>query len=285
MAMATSGAAASPNMGHATRPALAFLLTLFNVRLGRWCSNPARDKWESPSPRFGLVCLLQELFASSNEERNFIYLSDGGHFDDLGIYELIRRRCSVIVVVDAGGDPKRAFADVGNAVRKCRVDFGVEIQIPLEALQSDVPSQLAREGFTLGTILYAPDDPGGLRGSIILIKPTLRVQMDEPVDVLAYARRNPTFPQQTTIDQFFEESQFESYRRLGFFIAQRCLDKHGSLLPATTPHYQKPAQTSGTHGDAPSASLVRCFWRLFRATFAGVALLSVWTRHKLGVKE
>ena len=65
--MATSGAAVSPNMGRASLPALAFLLTIFNIRLGRWSPNPAETKWMEPSPRFGLVCLLQELFGFSNE--------------------------------------------------------------------------------------------------------------------------------------------------------------------------------------------------------------------------
>lgn len=230
MAMATSGAAVSPNMGCATQPTLAFLLTLFNLRLGRWSPNPAGDKWRQPSPRFGLVCLLQELFGYSNERRNFLYLSDGGHFENLGLYELVRRRCKVIFVVDAAADPKRTFGDLANAVRKCRVDLGVEITFPdLDLLRGD-RSMRATRGFVEGKILYDPNDKGAT-GTIVLIKPTLRREQDEPADILHYAAQNPPFPQQTTTDQFFDESQFESYRRLGLFIGGQCLDKHQGLLP------------------------------------------------------
>ena len=231
MAMATSGAAISPNMGRATRPALAFVLTIFNARVGRWSPNPARSKWQKSSPRFGLICLLQELFGYSNEERSFVYLSDGGHFDNLGLYELVRNQCAVVVAVDAGADPGRRFGDLGEAVRKCRVDFGAEIELPLEALRGHRETGLAEEGFAVGTIRYDPANPRGKVGHLIFIKPTLRQRKDEPPDVLAYSSRNPTFPQQTTADQFFDESQFESYRKLGLFIARRCLAVHGALLP------------------------------------------------------
>jgi hypothetical protein len=235
-ALATSGAAVSPNMGRATRPALAFLLTLFNARLGRWSPNPAGTKWRLPSPRFGLICLLQELLGLSNEESNFVYLSDGGHFDNTGLYELVRRRCGVIFAVDAGADPERQFGDLAEAIRKCRVDLGVEISIEeLELLRGD-ESMRAHRGFAEGTIHYDLADPSK-SGRLVLIKPTLCRSQNEPPDVLNYATKNPPFPQQTTTDQFFDEGQFESYRRLGLFTGQECLDKYADLLPvhATTP--------------------------------------------------
>lgn len=230
MALATSGAAVSPNMGHASRPARAFVLTLFNVRLGRWSANPAREMWRKPSPRFGLVPLLQELFGYSNESRNFVYLSDGGHFDNLGIYELVRRRCSTILVVDAGADPERRMGDLAETVRKCRVDLGVEIDLPeLPLLEGDEQMQ-SLQGYAKGVIHYDLMDPAQ-DGTLILIKPSMTRSRDEPVDVLNYASQNPPFPQQATSDQFFDESQFESYRRLGAFIAEECLNQHGALFP------------------------------------------------------
>ena len=227
MALATSGAAVSPNMGRATHPSLAFVLTLFNARLGRWVANPACEKWRQPSPRFGVLCLLQELLGLSNEERNFVYLSDGGHFDNTGLYELVRRQCKVIFLVDAGADPERQFGDLAEAIRKCRVDLGAEITINEMPLRGDGKTMLAEQGFTEGTILY---EDGSL-GNLIVIKPTLEKARNEPGDVLNYAAKNRPFPQQTTSDQFFDESQFESYRRLGEYIGRACLQKHGSLLP------------------------------------------------------
>jgi predicted acylesterase/phospholipase RssA len=234
MALATSGAAVSPNMGHASRPARAFVLTLFNVRLGRWSANPARHKWHSASPRLGLVPLLQELMGHSNEERNYVHLSDGGHFDNLGVYELVRRRCQVIFVVDAGADPDRALGDLAESIRKCRIDLGVEIRFPdLKTLFGD-EHQRAETGHCRGSICYDPQDPSR-DGHIVLIKPTMRRARDEPADLQHYAARNPPFPQQTTADQFFDESQFESYRRLGVHVAEHCLNEHQDLLPVVEP--------------------------------------------------
>jgi hypothetical protein len=230
MAMATSGAAVSPNMGQATRPARAFVLTMFNIRLGRWSPNPKGSRPKVPSPRIGFLAMTLELLGYSNEDRDFVYLSDGGHFDNLGLYELVRRRCDVVLAVDAGADPKRTFADLAESIRKCRIDMGVEITLPLTALAAKEGDAQMRSaaGFAQGTIKYGDGLPDG---RIVLIKPSLCVGDGEPVDVLNYAQQNPPFPQQTTGDQFFGESQFESYRRLGLHITEQCLGAHPDLLP------------------------------------------------------
>jgi hypothetical protein len=228
-AMAVSGAAASPNMGAMTRPALAFVLTLFNARLGRWCPNPSKKKSDKAGPKFGLVCFLQELFGWSNEDRNFVYLSDGGHFDNMGLYELIHRRCSTIWLVDASADPHRNCEDLGRAIRQCRVDFGVEIDLPLMNITTNPPALLPHAGFAEGTIDYGT---GFAPGKIIYIKPTLCQGLGEPDDVLSYSKRELTFPHQTTADQFFDESQFESYRRLGLHIVDTYIAvKQAASLP------------------------------------------------------
>ncbi|MDZ4400425.1 patatin-like phospholipase family protein [Hydrogenophaga sp.] len=231
MAMATSGAAVSPNMGQATRPARAFVLTMFNIRLGRWSPNPRGALPRVPSPRMGFVAMTQELFGYSNEDRDFVYLSDGGHFDNLGLYELVRRRCDVILAVDAGADPKRAFGDLAESIRKCRIDMGVEISLPLADLaakEGDLRMRSAA-GFAEGTVKYGNGVPDG---KIVLIKPSMCEGDKEPADLLNYAQQNPPFPQQTTGDQFFGESQFESYRRLGLHITEQCLNAHPRLLPS-----------------------------------------------------
>ncbi|MES2113706.1 MAG: hypothetical protein V4578_01070, partial [Pseudomonadota bacterium] len=227
MAAATSGAAASPNMGAATSPALAFLMTLLNVRIGRWSPNPARKLWQRASPRFGLLCLLQELFGYSNDESSFVYLSDGGHFDNTGIYELVRRRCRLILLVDASEDGRRGFDDLGRAIRQCRIDFGVDIRIDLGALRAGAGPGLPACGYAKGEILYGS---GAAEGELLYLKPTLCAQRREPVDVLNYSSNHPSFPHQSPADQFFDESQFESYRQLGMHIAGACLDQHLHLL-------------------------------------------------------
>ncbi|MFL6657045.1 MAG: patatin-like phospholipase family protein [Massilia sp.] len=227
MAMATSGAAISPNMGLTSNPALAFILTVFNIRLGRWSANPARDAWRDASPAIGLVALFSELFGFSNETSNFVYLSDGGHFDNTGIYELVRRRCRVIYVVDAGADGDLRFEDLGRAIRQCRIDFGVDIDIDLKDMRKDGET-LPQSGFAQGSIHFNDGTPDGI---LICIKPTLCAERDEPVDIHEFGARNASFPHQTTADQFFNESQFESYRLLGKHIGEACLRQTAQHLP------------------------------------------------------
>jgi len=129
-AMAISGAAASPNMGYHSSPALTFLMTVFNARLGHWSPNPVNDKtWTRHDPPFGGAYLIRELLGETDLGSPYVYLSDGGHFENLGIYELVRRRCACVVAIDAGQDQDSTFEDLGNAIRKCYADFGVTIEV------------------------------------------------------------------------------------------------------------------------------------------------------------
>lgn len=230
MAMATSGAAASPNQGFHSQPALAVLMTFLNIRLGRWSPNPAKGAWKKASPKLGLAYLIAELTGNTNESRDFVYLSDGGHFENMAVYELVRRKCSVIVAVDCGADPNRAFDDLGNMIRKCRIDFGVEIEIELTSLFGEGDSNLSAESHAVGTIYYNKNDRSAPQGKLIYIKPSLKKLRLEAVDLLNYKTGDNSFPQQTTADQWFDESQFESYRKLGFEVASDCMNKHGHLL-------------------------------------------------------
>lgn len=214
-ATAISGAAVNPNMGHHSSPAAAFLLTIFNARLGWWLGNPRHaKKWKHSSPDLGLLYLLKELTASTNDHSGFVNLSDGGHFDNLGVYELVRRRCRYIIVSDAEQDPELRFGSLGNAVRKCRTDFGVEIEIRLDRIQKLVSASFSTVHCAVGNITY----PDGTRGKLLYMKSSLTG--DEPADVLEYRARQPIFPQQSTADQLFDESQFESYRTLGYHVAK-----------------------------------------------------------------
>lgn len=229
-AMAISGAAANPNQGYNSSPALAFLMALFNIRLGRWCGNPARDDtFAVSSPEFGLGYLLRELLGRANEKTPFVNLSDGGHFENLGIYELVRRRCRLIIACDAEEDREYRFEGLGNAIRKCRIDFGVEISFePTELLKLATDSGANRPRFIVGRINY-PDVDGrpSAPGVIIYIKPVVRG--DEAADVLHYARTHPAFPHQSTADQWFDEPQFESYRELGFLSGEEAFRRIDSI--------------------------------------------------------
>lgn len=231
-AMAISGAALSSNMGYHTRPTLSFLLTLFNLRLGKWCPNP-RKLYERSNSGFAPLRLLQELRGRIDEDCSFVYLSDGGHFDNTGLYELVRRKCGYILIVDAAADQQRAFEDLGAAVRKCRIDLGAEVRIDLNGMRAQPPCTLPVSTFQTGTVVYRD----GTMADLLLIKATMCQDRREPVDIQSYASRYMSFPQQSTIDQFFDESQFESYRKLGFCAGVTAREK----FPA------KPRQRKNEH--------------------------------------
>lgn len=227
-AMAISGAAACPNMGYHSSPALTFLMTVFNVRLGHWSPNPANEHhWTKHDPPFGGIYLLSELFGRTQHTSPFVYLSDGGHFENLGIYELVRRRCACIVAIDAGEDAKSQFDDLGSAIRKCYADFGVVIDVHADDLQNGYPA--------VGRVFY-PDAP---EGCLIYIKPQLTGS--EPADLLNYKCTHPGFPHESTGDQWFNESQFESYRKLGHYIGKTVFN--AALIEAT-----QRQEMAGDHG-------------------------------------
>jgi Patatin-like phospholipase len=232
-AVAISGAAASPNMGYHSSPAITLLLALLNVRLGWWLGNPGEEgekTYRHEGPRMAIRPLLSEMFGLTTDDNKYIYLSDGGHFENLGIYEMVRRRCRLIVVSDAGWDPKFKFEDLGNAVRKISLDLGVRIDFRgVEALTSLIPENdqpgsrtpLNAPYHAIATIHYPDAAGGGEKGLILYIKPAYHG--GENIGIQSYAMANPGFPHQGTGDQFFSESQFESYRALGFEIADNLL--------------------------------------------------------------
>lgn len=224
--VALSGAAVSPNMGYYTTAPVTALLTIFNLRLGAWLGNPRTPReWLRPGPRMGWLHLLKEVLGFTDAEDQYVYISDGGHFDNLGAYELIRRRCRIVICCDAGADPLGTMHELGMLVRKVRTDFGFRIDINTSALKADKDG-FCRSHAAVGRIKYSDRHgipPGktedDVDGYLIYIKPSFTG--DEPSDVIDYRTSYPDFPHQTTIDQFFSESQFESYRALGYHAIQK----------------------------------------------------------------
>src|SRR5271157_212471 len=257
-AMAISGAAASPNMGYFTTPATAFFMALFDVRLGWWMGNPRYPRnWQSAGPALGLGYLLSEVFAQSDQKMRYVYLSDGGHFENLAVYELIRRHCRLIVACDADCDPQYGFDNLLSLIEKARTDFGARIEINYEAIRPAAASAEngtaengARESgvnHVSGTIYYDPNNRSDT-GTLIFIKASLPMKEVAgvkpsapgewmlPDDVWQYAKLHPTFPHQTTADQWFDELQFESYRALGEYIGVQAAEDIGDAIgntPAT----------------------------------------------------
>lgn len=223
-ALAISGAAASPNMGYHSSSAVTFLLALFNIRLGWWLGNPGRagaDTYRKASPNVSVGPLLSEAFGLTDSCHPYVYLSDGGHFENLGLYEMVLRRCHCILVVDAGCDPQLNFEDLGNAIRKIRIDLGIDIELNLDQIKRATDAKTSSRHHAIGMIRYDKVDANATAGTLIYLKPSLTG--NEPSDVQDYTARHPSFPHEPTSDQFFDEAQFESYRRLGEHIAQQVL--------------------------------------------------------------
>jgi Patatin-like phospholipase len=219
-AISVSGAAASPNMGYNTSPLVALLLTMFNVRLGWWFANPGKPM-HTATESLKVAYLVSELFGLADERRDFVNVSDGGHFENLGIYELIRRRARVIIAADAECDPELAFGSLGNVIRICETDFDASIDIDVSSirLQDSGPS---RVHCAVGKITYS----NGALGYLIYIKSS--VTGDEDVGVEQYRSAHPAFPHESTADQFFREDQFEAYRRLGHHVTERTFRDAGN---------------------------------------------------------
>ncbi len=236
-ALSISGAAFNPNMGYQSSPLLSLLMTFFNLRLGYWLPNPAEPPhpkfrtierqtafFHKAGPSFALHPLIEEALGQTDDTFRWIELTDGGHFENLGLYEMILRRCKHIVVVDAGADPNCDFEDLGNAIRKIRIDLGIPIEFPRD-LKMHAGMQPLNSYCVVANISYDCVDqpePGqtsaDLNGTLIYIKAS--VTGLEPADILQYARTHETFPHETTANQFFNEPQFESYRHLGSYAVQ-----------------------------------------------------------------
>lgn len=218
-ALTVSGAAVSPSWGYHSSRITAFLMTLFNVRLGIWLPNPSTataDELRLARPHNSLMALIDEMLGETTDDSRAIYLSDGGHFENLGLYEMFRRRCSSILVVDAGADGACSLFDLGNAIRKAEIDFGISVTMdePMRIysrarLEADRDLSDKALGFACGNIDYG----GGHKGRLLYLKPSFLPQI--PADVRSYGAEHETFPHESTLDQWFSESQFESYRMLG----------------------------------------------------------------------
>jgi hypothetical protein len=233
--MAISSAAVDLNLGDYSSRSIRVLLALFNLRPGRWLGHPGRpgeDSYRTPGPSFAVTPLIQEAFGLSTAQRSYVYLSGGGQHEALGLYEMVRRRCRFITIVDAGEDAQFEFADLGNAVRKIHIDLGIQVRFDDNLrLMRNRPSDTLTDQeqryipyHAIGVVEYGAADgaeEGCGDGTILYIKPALHGT--EAAGITSYAASHPDFPHETTADQSFTESQFESYRSLGLEITEQIL--------------------------------------------------------------
>jgi hypothetical protein len=241
-AMAVSAAAAAPNMGTFTFGPLVVLMALLNIRLGFWLPNPSRvNLWKRPGTSrlvsigrkigFGLLAffgsfrarpgayaLIKEMLSLMHDRSRFVNLSDGGHIENTGAYELLRRRCRFIVIGDAEADPGMSFPGLATLVRYARIDLGIDIEVHVDDLRRQ-PDGESLQHCAIGFVRYPeregePQEPGLL----LYVKSSLTG--DEDQVVAEYRARNTDFPHESTADQAFNEGQFEAYRALGFHIGE-----------------------------------------------------------------
>src|SRR6266545_8162463 len=251
--MAISGAAVAPSMGKMTRPALRFLMALFDLRLGVWLPNPftieerlttrevrearaaspeadrqvprkseaeiraRRGRYQSRTARPGALYVFREAFGLNSLERRFVYTTDGGHFDNLGLVELLRRGCGLIVCFDAAGDDVRHFFTLSEALALARAELGVDVRLDVGPLMLNEETGFSPSDHAVGTIAY----PDGTEGVLIFCKAAM--PSFAPLDLKSYRQVEPAFPSHGTIDQFFDERSFESYRALGALAATGAL--------------------------------------------------------------
>jgi len=227
-AMALSAAAISPQAGRATGSAAAVILkALLNLRTGRWLPNPDAVAKDTPVARAGLMELWRDIlpFASRSAADGRLLVSDGGHWENLGVLSLVHRACPLIVAIDAEADPDLAFNGLAVATMLSRLDADAEIRLDTHPLARG-PEGLSTRHCVTGEIVAGSS--GARIGRILYVKATLTG--DEPVDVQHYAARHPAFPHEATADQFFDEAQFEAYRALGEHIGAEVVPELRRLM-------------------------------------------------------
>lgn len=236
-AMAISGAAANPNTGvagagFARNRLVATLMSLLNLRLGHWTPHPDPQKsWPLP-PNFIFPGITSGVLVGRlSENSRVVDLTDGGHFDNLGLYELIRRRLPVIIVCDGSADPSAQCIDLAIAIERVKIDFRTDVRFENEefdlsrlrpgSAENVHPFDkrpLAKCGFAVGTITYEDHT----KGTLLYIKATLTPGLTH--DIYGYQNLHPAYPHETTTDQNFDETQFEAYRELGYHLAWQLLE-------------------------------------------------------------
>ncbi|MEA3076535.1 MAG: hypothetical protein QOF60_1443 [Actinomycetota bacterium] len=238
-AMAISGAAFSPAMGKFNLGPVGGVLALANLRLGVWIPHPQRVRshppewWSRPFRRPHWVWFLRELTNRYRFDRRYVYVSDGGHWDNLGLVELLRRGCTEIYCISGAGDGAVSFGTIGEAIALAREELGVEMGTldpsPLRSATKaatpapqrelrrngakDAPAVFAAASYVSTTFTYTRL-PGQPTGTIYYVEADLTADM--PFDVHTFAESATVFPDDSTGDQVFDHRQFESYRALGY---------------------------------------------------------------------
>ena len=234
-AVSISGAAVSPSMGRMNQPAYRMLIALLNLRLGVWLANPRLvgglladgDNEPTYRPLVRPTYLLRELLGKNNLRKKFVYVSDGGHYENLGLVELLRRGCTTIYAIDASGDTPGSIRTLGQAAALARSELGVEFD-DIDPSMFTVKDP-AEPGIVIAdhAIIHFRYPGDGGEGTLVYIKKALMKDLQTPADLISYQQARPVFPYDSTGDQFYDVEQFEAYRALGMSVTRRALADHG----------------------------------------------------------
>ena len=248
-AVALSGAAVSP-------PQISdllgkTLLILGNFRMGQWIPNPNFARWTvslddlrpinrlwisawrkfPPSPLRMILHALAVRWLIKPTGEPFVSVSDGGHYENLGIEALVKRRCRLIIASDATADPNYEFEDAAKSFGiispNARLHPISSNSQPIrdsefrefDLLKPQCEKGLSAAHWVIFRIEYLDDD-GNVEpqdGYLIYVKPILTGDATESFD-LQHRSQTSAFPQDPTSDQVYDDAKFDSYRRLGFHI-------------------------------------------------------------------
>ena len=242
--VAVSGAAVAPAMGRMSRPSMRLLLGVADARLGMWLPNPlhkrltnpptsgawSRVYWQFRQP--GLLALAREIIGGLTLHGRWLYVTDGGHYENLGLVEALRRGATEVVAFDASGDTPFSLSTFGQAVETARTDLGVEIAL----VEPDALGEVGTTGHAKALAAVARATyANGVVATIYLCK-AARVD-GLPPDVKAWAEGHPMFPNDSTANQFYGDREFEAYRRLGYEAGREAY----ALIRAERPEPVEPA--------------------------------------------
>jgi hypothetical protein len=251
-ATAISGAAINPNMGTRTNRFLAFFMTLMNLELGYWAYNPGYDSSIRPVIVWWPYYHFLQLLCKTDSSRARINLSDGGQIENLGVFELLRRRCKLIIAFDAGADPHYGFADLRNLIIRARNDLGLIItfppgQDPETLIRPAASKAYSSCNYAIASVrdaAPAKDATAQYSGTLVYVKSSILEPQalgsaeagDAASKSLLYQQSHPSFPHESTADQFFDPDQWEAHYMLGSLIASHLIDGHRGRVRKGAPN-------------------------------------------------
>ncbi len=282
-AMAVSGAAFASAMGRQSQ-GIQSLLALSGARLGTWLPNPLfvrNVQLNAADPSFpkalpsvrGAGYFYRELLGINRFDARLVQVTDGGHYENLGLVEALRRRCRLIYCIDSSGDCPPLLSGLSDAIRLARFELGVEITMDNSGpfgVQNLAPgsgtqfgesnafcglnARITKCAVARGRITYpeaAGIEPEEARtGWLIIAKAVLWQELPDWVLTYAAEHGGAEFPHDNTSDQWFSEGQFAAYTEVGRSIAVSAMRVPGD---GTSPPVKPVVQA--LNGNEPAESI------------------------------